>query len=374
MTTVSLKNLQKYFGPFEAVKSISLDVESGEFMVLLGPSGCGKTTTLRMIAGLEQASAGELIIGGRNVEHVPGKDRDIAMVFQSYALYPHKTVRQNLSFALKLRGMDPAVIVQKVNEVAQIIGIAHLLDQRPKTLSGGQQQRVALGRAMVRSPAVFLFDEPLSNLDAKLRNAMRHEIIRLHQSLKATMIYVTHDQVEAMTMADRIVVMNHGTIEQVGTPLEVYDDPHSEFVAAFIGMPAMNIIESELRQAGDGLVAVCGGLQVPGPRLRGSKTSGAFKLGIRPEFVRVHLDGGSGPKAKVSLIEHLGSETILYLETEGPELIVKAPRMQNVSVGDVISIEIDPSRVFAFDRETGQRIDEAGGPPKTGPLVPGERK
>ena len=246
MTDVRLQNLTKKFGEVIAVNAINLAINSGELVVLVGPSGCGKTSSLRMIAGLEEVTSGQILIGERDVARVHAKDRNVAMVFQSYALYPHMTVAQNLGFALKLRKTPRDEIERRVHETASLLGIAEVLPRRPKTLSGGQQQRVALGRAIMRNPSVFLFDEPLSNLDAKLRTAMRAELIKLHHRLEATMIYVTHDQVEAMTMGDRIVVMNEGVIQQSGTPLEVYDDPDNAFVAGFIGSPAMNLCSTAM--------------------------------------------------------------------------------------------------------------------------------
>ena len=260
MTAVRLQGLSKRFGNVTAVDSVDLSIASGEFVVLVGPSGSGKTTCLRMIAGLETVTSGSIFIGERDVANIYAKDRNVAMVFQSYALYPHMTVAQNMGFALKLRKVPPDEIVRRVQEVAAILGITEELDRKPKTLSGGQQQRVALGRAIVRDPAVFLFDEPLSNLDAKLRVAMRAELVKLHLRLDATMIHVTHDQVEAMTMADRVVVMNEGRIQQVGAPLTLYDDPDSVFIASFIGSPAMNLLTGRLEKRGDGLQFKAGGL------------------------------------------------------------------------------------------------------------------
>jgi len=350
--------LTKNFGSFPAVKSIDLEIDSGEFVVLLGPSGCGKTTTLRMIAGLESISSGRIMIGGNDVVDVSGKDRNIAMVFQSYALYPHMTVRKNLGFSLKLKKVDPAVIDSKIEEVAKIIGIDQLLERSPKNLSGGQQQRVALGRAMIKNPAVFLFDEPLSNLDAKLRNVMRSEITKLHQSLDATMIYVTHDQTEAMTMADRIVVMSDGVIEQVGTPLEIYDNPQGVFVAGFIGTPAMNLFDGELSTLCGQLLARSEGFSLP---LADGQFDGAprkLKLGVRPEFIQLAHAGEDDEHglAEVTSIEHLGSETIIYLEASGPLFTVKSPREDSFSVGDKVSMNVAPELVFAFNADTGRRI------------------
>ena len=358
MTSVNLESLTKNFGSFEAVKSIDLEIDSGEFVVLLGPSGCGKTTTLRMIAGLESVSSGSMMIGGHDVAEVPGKDRDIAMVFQSYALYPHMTVRQNLAFSLKLKKVDPAEIDRKIAEVSKMIGIDQLLERQPKSLSGGQQQRVALGRAMIRDPAVFLFDEPLSNLDAKLRNVMRGEITRLHRSLDATMVYVTHDQTEAMTMADRIVVMNNGRIEQVGTPLEIYDDPGSVFVAGFIGLPAMSIFDAEISTVDGKQLVQTDGFSLPLETGQFEGSTQKLKFGIRPEFIKLsHANENSEHGlAEIKAIEHLGSETIIYLETEGPEFTVKSPRVSEFSIGDTVAMSVAPELIFAFDYEDGHRI------------------
>ena len=356
MTEVVLEQLSKRYGNIEAVKSIDLTIGRGEFIVLLGPSGCGKTTTLRMIAGLESISGGRVFIGGRDVANVPGKDRNVAMVFQSYALYPHKNVRNNLAFALQLRGESKEEIDRKIAHVARTIGIDQLLDRRPRNLSGGQQQRVALGRAMVRNPDVFLFDEPLSNLDAKLRNVMRGEISKLHASLDATMIYVTHDQNEAMTMADRIVVMNQGWIEQVGTPLEIYDDPKSQFVAGFIGNPSMNLFDGRMETLDGAPAARAGNLKIALPEGCFREIDGEVKIGIRPEFIKTRAATEDGEPATVRAIEQLGSETILHLDTEGPELASKSLRLEEFETGDRVTLSIDPEHVYAFRRGDGRRI------------------
>src|SRR5499433_2682872 len=286
MAEVSLRNVVKRFDNVEAVRSINLDIPDNEFVVLVGPSGCGKSTTLRMIAGLEEVTAGDIFIGGEIVNDRPPKDRDIAMVFQNYALYPHMTAYENMSFGLKLRKFPKDEIRRRVDNAARILDIAELLDRKPKALSGGQRQRVAMGRAIVRDPKVFLFDEPLSNLDAKLRVAMRGEIKALHQRLKTTTVYVTHDQVEAMTMADRIVVMHDGRVEQIGTPLELYDRPGNLFVAQFIGSPAMNVIEGTVRRNGTAYVEAAGGVKWPLGEAAGSDGQ-PVSYGIRPEHLEL---------------------------------------------------------------------------------------
>ncbi len=357
MTDVRLQDLTKKFGDFVAVDAINLSIDDGEFVVFVGPSGCGKTTSLRMVAGLEEVTAGQIFIGDRDVARVHAKDRDVAMVFQSYALYPHMTVAQNLGFALKLRKLPKDEIDKRVREVASILGITEELPRKPKTLSGGQQQRVALGRAIVRNPSVFLFDEPLSNLDAKLRTAMRAELIKLHHRLESTMIYVTHDQVEAMTMGDRIVVMNEGTIQQAGTPLEVYDDPDNAFVAGFIGSPAMNLFDGRVSTADSGLTFTVDGLNIPLPGGHPASRAQAIRLGIRPDFLVVYPPAGSAAfDGHVEVVEHLGAETIIALSTSGPEVTAKIKRNDKLHHGMNIRIGADPAQVLAFDGETGERL------------------
>src|SRR5689334_3088582 len=304
MATVDIRNVRKSFGNFEVLHGVSVDISDVEFVVLVGPSGCGKSTLLRMLAGLENISAGEIAIGGRVVNLVPPKDRDIAMVFQNYALYPHMTVRQNMAFSMKLAKAPAAVMESEVQRAAAILGLGELLDRYPRQLSGGQRQRVAMGRAIVRHPQVFLFDEPLSNLDAKLRVQMRAEIKELHQRLKVTTVYVTHDQIEAMTMADKIVVMNGGNVEQAGPPLELYDRPANLFVAGFIGSPAMNMLPG---RPGHGGFEAEGGGVLPMPASANGK---AGVYGIRPEHFR--LDP-KGLPAKVQIVEPTGSETQVIL-------------------------------------------------------------
>ena len=357
MSDVRLTDLTKKFGDFVAVDSINLTINSGEFVVFVGPSGCGKTTSLRMVAGLEEVTSGSIFIGDRDVARTHAKDRDVAMVFQSYALYPHMTVAQNLGFALKLRKMPKPEIEQRVHEVATILGITEELSRKPKTLSGGQQQRVALGRAIVRNPAVFLFDEPLSNLDAKLRTAMRAELIKLHHRLGATMIYVTHDQVEAMTMGDRIVVMNEGNIQQAGTPLEVYDDPVNGFVAGFIGSPAMNLLRGSTAKDGDSLRFTADGLEISLPASHAAATASNVRLGIRPEFLQLDPpEGWAAFDGHIEVVEHLGAETILNLSTAGPDITAKLKRNDNVQHGMTVRIGANPDQVLAFDSESGERL------------------
>ena len=309
MAEVTVRNVVKRYGTVQVMHGVSVDIEDGEFVVLVGPSGCGKSTLLRMIAGLETISDGQISIGGRVVNDVMPKDRDIAMVFQSYALYPHKTVAENMGFALKIKGAPKSEIEAKVDRAAEILDLGHLLDRYPKQLSGGQRQRVAMGRAIVRDPQVFLFDEPLSNLDAKLRVAMRVEIKELHQRLKTTIIYVTHDQIEAMTMADKIVVMNDGRVEQVGAPLDLYDQPANIFVAGFIGSPAMNFLKGKV-DAADGrpVFLADGGAVLPLPDVA-AEAGRPVVYGIRPEHIAI---GEGGMPARVSVLEPTGSETQIF--------------------------------------------------------------
>ncbi|MEG6508390.1 ABC transporter ATP-binding protein [Methyloligella sp. 2.7D] len=354
MSSVRFENLNKRFGEKVVVEDFSLDVEDGEFIVLLGPSGCGKTTTLRMLAGLESPTNGQIYIGDREVTDVPSRQRDVAMVFQSYALYPHKTVAENMSFALRLAKMPKDEIETRVKSVAKTLGLDSMLDARPRTLSGGQRQRVALGRAMIRDPAVFLFDEPLSNLDAKLRSTMRSELIQMHNELKATMIYVTHDQMEAMTMADRIVIMNGGIAQQIGTPLDVYDDPANQFVAQFIGSPGINVVPIHKTDA-DGAITM-GKLKLPLPKDHPGASIQSACIGMRPE----HLSLAKKPKAieikgTVDAVEQLGAETIFEVETAGPRLVVRAPRASDLKPGVPIALYLNPDEILAFDAD-GNRV------------------
>jgi multiple sugar transport system ATP-binding protein len=329
MADVTLRNVVKRFDDVEAVRSIDLDIPDNEFIVLVGPSGCGKSTTLRMIAGLEEVSGGQIFIGGELVNDLPPKDRDIAMVFQNYALYPHMTVFENMAFGLRLRHFPKPEIRARVENAARILDITDLLDRRPKQLSGGQRQRVAMGRAIVRDPKVFLFDEPLSNLDAKLRVAMRTEIKRVHQKVKTTTVYVTHDQVEAMTLADRVVVMNQGRIEQIGAPQELYHHPKTRFVAGFIGSPAMNFIPCRLEENGSGLrVRVTDTIALPVPDSQEARYRPAagreLIFGLRPEHVteprRGDRDDARGFMATLDVVEPMGMETMVFFRLNGTEV------------------------------------------------------
>lgn len=349
MAEVSLRKLRKAYGSVVAVEGVDLEIAKGELIVLLGPSGCGKSTTLRMVAGLETISAGELYIGGRDVTTLEPKDRDIAMVFQNYALYPHKTIRGNMSFGLKMRGTDKHEITKRVNAAAEMLDIVHLLDRKPGQLSGGQMQRVALGRALVRDPAVFLLDEPLSNLDAKLRSRMREEIALLQRRIGKAMIYVTHDQTEAMTLADRIVIMRDGRVQQIGSPLEVYDRPANAFVAGFIGSPEMNLIDAELSE---GRLVLGEGLSLSAPPGL-SRREGRVTVGIRPEAAVLAEEGL--PFA-VRGIEQLGSQTLFIGELAGGRLRVMTGRRDGVVPGCIMRIAVPEAAIHLFDRESGERL------------------
>jgi len=367
MAEVQLKNVTKIFeGGVEAVKNFTLDIKDKEFVVLVGPSGCGKSTTLRCIAGLEEVTDGEIYIGNRLVNDVPPKDRDIAMVFQNYALYPHMNVYKNLSFGLELRKMKKDEIDRRVREAAQILDIEHLLDRKPKALSGGQRQRVAVGRAIVRKPAVFLFDEPLSNLDAKLRVQMRTELSKLHQRLQATMIYVTHDQVEAMTMGDRIVVMKDGIIQQVSDPLTLYDKPVNKFVAGFIGSPPMNFIDVEVVREGNKYFVKNGAFKIIIPSEHYDKVKDyegkKVTFGFRPEdlidenIVDLKDKEGKLIKAKVDVIEPLGSEIFLYLTAGKDSFMVRVPHHYKTELGKEVGFVVDLAKTHLFDIETEQAL------------------
>ena len=358
MSDVQLSHIAKRFGDHEVIRDLDLHVAPGEFCVFVGPSGCGKSTLLRMIAGLEKISHGTLSIGGRDMTRVPPANRGIAMVFQSYALYPHMTVSENISFGLRMGDMPKAEIERRVASVAATLELTPLLRRRPSQLSGGQRQRVAIGRAMVREPVVFLFDEPLSNLDAALRLQTRVEILRLHRQLGATMIYVTHDQVEAMTMADKIVVLSAGRIEQVGTPLELYHRPDNLFVAGFLGSPRMNLLRVTLVPDGQGVLARLASGDGIGFPLPGTP-HGEATLGIRPEHLRLLRHGEDGVglvlSATVDLAEHLGAETILHLTaSDGAALLLRTEGLARETIGDVVRVLIVPEacHLFAPDGHT----------------------
>lgn len=359
MKKVVCEHIIKRFGAVTAVDDFHLEIADKEFIVIVGPSGCGKSTSLRMIAGLEQQTAGDIYIGGEKVSDKPPRDRNIAMVFQNYALYPHMNVYDNMAFSLKLHGVDKAEIDRRVREAADILNIAQYLERKPKELSGGQRQRVALGRAIVREPAVFLMDEPLSNLDAKLRVQMRTEIAKLHHRLGATTIYVTHDQIEAMTMADRIVVMKDGVIQQIADPQTIYDQPANRFVASFIGMPPMNFLDCRLAtQAGDMLlVRETMAVAVP-PAWAAALADLADRpvvLGVRPENI-IAADAGGPLAAKVEVVEPLGAETLLHVRLDGLSLVVKAGPDYQPATGQEITLRFDMSKAHVFDHETGATI------------------
>ena len=356
MANVSFRNIAKNFGKVKVIHGISFDIHDGEFVVLVGPSGCGKSTLLRMLAGLEEISGGEIAVDDKVVNDLDSKDRDIAMVFQSYALYPHMTVRDNMAFSLKLRKADKGLTDKRVSDAARILNLDPLLERFPRELSGGQRQRVAMGRAIVRDPKVFLFDEPLSNLDAKLRVAMRAEIKALHQRLKTTTVYVTHDQIEAMTMADRIVVMHDGIIEQIGTPLELFDHPGNLFVAQFIGSPAMNVFKGTLRQ-GDGRAWVeAQEHQWPVGSIGTGHNGQAVHYGIRPGDIGI-IAAGQGVAARVVVVEPTGAETELVLAVGETTFTVVLHGRTTVKPDDIVGLQIDASKVHLFDEGSGKRLD-----------------
>ncbi len=356
MASVTFEHVVKSFGNVEVVKDMNIEIGDGEFMVLVGPSGCGKTTALRMIAGLEEVTAGTLKIGDRVVNDIPPKDRDIAMVFQSYALYPHMSVRDNLAFGLKLRKVDKAEIERRVKEAAEMTQLGALLDRKPKELSGGQRQRVALGRAIVREPQVFLMDEPLSNLDAKLRVQTRAEIARLHQRIKTTTIYVTHDQVEAMTMGERIAVMNEGILQQVGAPQQLYDHPVNRFVAGFIGSPAMNFVDVAA-SGGDGAMKLesSTGLAatLPANLAAGVRSSGSNGLvaGFRPEHIEIgELKGdGASFRATADVVEYLGNDELLHVSVGDQDIVAIVPSAHRIKPGDVLDLHVPGDQLHVFD-------------------------
>jgi multiple sugar transport system ATP-binding protein len=336
MSYLQLQGIEKFFGDHRAIKGIDLEIKPGEFIVFVGPSGCGKSTLLRLIAGLEHIDGGKLTLEDRDITHMPSSKRDLAMVFQSYALYPHMTVGENMSFALKLAGAPKAEIEEKVKKAAEILDLTKYLERTPKELSGGQRQRVAIGRAIVRAPKVFLFDEPLSNLDAALRGQTRIEIAKLHRDLGATTVYVTHDQVEAMTLADRVVVLRDGLIEQVGTPLELYDSPANQFVAQFIGTPQMNILPHTQWSAAIKALAPA------------AAQDGA--IGLRPECVVVGSDANAKVQGKVDVVEALGAETLIYITTnEGAHLVARQSERTQLHMGDPVSADLALDQAHWFD-------------------------
>ena len=353
MATVGIQDVYKSFGPVEVIHGVSIDISDGEFVILVGPSGCGKSTLLRMIAGLEDIDSGEIAIGERVVNFVPPKDRDIAMVFQNYALYPHMTVADNMGFSLRLRRAPKAEIRRRVDDAAQILGLTPYLGRFPKQLSGGQRQRVAMGRAIVRDPQVFLFDEPLSNLDAKLRVAMRAEIKELHQRLSTTTVYVTHDQIEAMTMADKIVVMHDGIIEQTGAPLELYDYPANLFVAEFIGSPAMNLVTGKIQINGTARFVADDGTEIPIASAPEASDGRPVVCGVRPEHIRISDDG---MPAEVTVIEPTGSETLVMLKINGKDFVAIFRERITARPGETIHVRPDPTSVHFFDPESGKRL------------------
>jgi len=354
MASVAVRDVKKAFGATQVLHGVSIDIEDGAFVILVGPSGCGKSTLLRMIAGLEQVGGGDIVIGDRVVNDVAPKDRDIAMVFQNYALYPHMTVGDNMGFSLKLRGTPKASIKEQVGRAAAILGLTNLLDRYPRQLSGGQRQRVAMGRAIVRDPQVFLFDEPLSNLDAKLRVAMRTEIKELHQRLGTTTVYVTHDQIEAMTMADKIVVMHDGRVEQMGAPLELYDRPDNLFVAGFIGSPAMNFLQGRI-EGGDGMATFVteNGKRMPVPQAPVASVGRPVTLGIRPEHLVL---SDQGVEAEVVVIEPTGSEVQIFTRVDGHDLVAVFRERHLFQPGEIIRLAPEPGKVHLFDAASGMRL------------------
>jgi lactose/L-arabinose transport system ATP-binding protein len=359
MSDVTLRDVRKSFGVVEIIKGVDLDIKAGEFVVFVGPSGCGKSTLLRMIAGLETITAGDIAIGGERMNEVEPAQRGIAMVFQSYALYPHMTVRENMGFALRFAGLPKEEIRKQVDEAARILELEPLMDRKPKALSGGQRQRVAIGRAIVRHPKVFLFDEPLSNLDAELRVHMRIEIAKLHRDLGATIVYVTHDQVEAMTLADKIVVLRSGIVEQVGAPLELYDNPANLFVAGFIGSPKMNFLKGVVEGGGSGRAEIrlpdFGGAVVP-VALKGEAPAAGtpVTLGIRPSHFAA--DGDAALPVTVDMLEHLGSETLIYSRSAASDLLTIATQSRpDVTIGDTLTARFPASAALIFGAD-GKRI------------------
>ena len=354
MAEVSVKQVSKNYGDAAVIHCIDVDIADGEFVVLVGPSGCGKSTLLRMIAGLEEITSGDVTIGDRRVNNLSPSERDIAMVFQSYALYPHKTVEANMGFALKLRKLDKAEVKRQVADAAETLGLTPYLRRYPRALSGGQRQRVAMGRAIVRNPQVFLFDEPLSNLDAKLRVQMRTEIRELHQRLQTTTVYVTHDQIEAMTMADKIVVLNEGHVEQIGSPLDLYDRPKNKFVASFIGSPSMNLMTGDVVSVdkGDAKLSLAGAtLIIPAPK--GLVAGRKISVGVRPEHLKL---ASSGLRLKVRVVEPTGSEIHVVFQFQDQEITAVFRERHTLAPGEEVFLGVETDQVHLFDEETGERI------------------
>ena len=354
MASVTLSKVRKNYGVVQVLQEVDLSIGDGEFVVLVGPSGCGKSTLLRMIAGLEEVSGGEIRIGERVVNDVAPKDRDIAMVFQSYALYPHMDVGKNMGFSLMLKKIEKSAIASRVDSAAKRLGLNSYLERLPRQLSGGQRQRVAMGRAIVRDPKVFLFDEPLSNLDAKLRVHMRAEVKALHQQLRTTSVYVTHDQIEAMTMADRIVVMNDGVVQQVGAPLELYDRPANLFVAGFIGSPGMNFLPATFAKGGKADAVLSDGQKLRLPDGLPLKDGDRITVGLRPEHIK--LDAEDGLRAEVEVVEPLGLSTQFYAKLAGLDLCVFAMGRPTVKPGESVTLSADPAALHIFDLESGNRL------------------
>lgn len=352
MSGLKLSNIIKKYGKIEVIHGVDLDIEDGEFVVFVGPSGCGKSTLLRMIAGLEETTGGQIDIGGKDVTHADPAERGIAMVFQTYALYPHMTVEENMGFGLRMNKVPKDIIDEKVGKAAAILKLEDYMDRKPKAMSGGQRQRVAIGRAIVRGPEVFLFDEPLSNLDAELRLEMRVEIARLHRELGTTMVYVTHDQVEAMTLADKIVVLRDGLIEQVGAPLDLYENPSNQFVAGFIGSPAMNFVSGELK-GGSITADALTGIKLS-PKFKDAVADGSITIGIRPEHIETSDKPGN---LTVDLVEELGGASFIYLSTKsGEKIITEKSGRANVKLGDSASISFDEKHALYFEASTGKRL------------------
>ena len=373
MAEVRFDHVSRIYDGRPAVDDLTMTVQDGEFLVLVGPSGCGKSTTLRMLAGLEAISSGDIYIGERRVNEVAARDRDIAMVFQSYALYPHMTVRDNMAFALKMRKMAKAEVNRRVTEAAGVLGIEGLLERKPRQLSGGQRQRVALGRAIVRDPAVFLLDEPLSNLDASLRVQTRAELSKLHERLGTTFIYVTHDQVEAMTMATRIAVLNLGVLQQLGTPTELYERPVNRFVAGFIGSPAMNFLEMAVAVSGEGVLLTRPGISIPVPLAselgRAAAGHKDITVGIRPEHIydqrfRPSETRATNVQGKVDLTELMGNEVFVHLDIEGAPLLARVDPRTDVRSGSETTLALDYDRIHGFDSATGESL--TAGPNRDG--------